>query len=182
MQETRTFADFGLHPDLVSAVADSGIISPFPIQAMTLPVALSGHDIIGQAKTGTGKTLGFGIPLLVARTAEKLEEVKAEIERDGGTAYVSWNGSTDVARWQLLAGPAPNDLVAITSRARAGFETAIPARTASPWIRVRALGATGAVLGSSRAVRAASEDVGQALRGVRRTVRRKTALSATMRA
>ena len=37
---------------------------PFPIQAMTLPVALSGHDMIGQAKTGTGKTLGFGIPAL----------------------------------------------------------------------------------------------------------------------
>ena len=35
-----------------------------PIQAMTLPVAMSGHDIIGQAKTGTGKTLGFGVPLL----------------------------------------------------------------------------------------------------------------------
>ncbi|MBA2769139.1 MAG: DEAD/DEAH box helicase, partial [Sporichthyaceae bacterium] len=41
-----------------------GITHPFPIQALTLPVALHGHDIIGQAKTGTGKTLGFGIPLL----------------------------------------------------------------------------------------------------------------------
>jgi superfamily II DNA/RNA helicase len=62
--EDRTFADFDVHPDIVSALADAGIIHPFPIQAMTLPVALSGHDIIGQAKTGTGKTLGFGIPLL----------------------------------------------------------------------------------------------------------------------
>ncbi|ANS80412.1 putative ATP-dependent RNA helicase [Serinicoccus hydrothermalis] len=64
MQEERTFADFGLHPDIVRAVADGGITHPFPIQAMTLPVALSRHDIIGQAKTGTGKTLGFGLPLL----------------------------------------------------------------------------------------------------------------------
>ncbi|WP_308344410.1 DEAD/DEAH box helicase [Streptomyces sp. ISL-94] len=39
-------------------------MSPFPIQEMTLPVALSGTDVIGQAKTGTGKTLGFGLPLL----------------------------------------------------------------------------------------------------------------------
>ncbi|WP_251069764.1 DEAD/DEAH box helicase [Streptomyces sp. ISL-96] len=39
-------------------------MSPFPIQEMTLPVALSGSDVIGQAKTGTGKTLGFGLPLL----------------------------------------------------------------------------------------------------------------------
>src|SRR5580765_7190840 len=59
-----SFADFGVHPDIVASLADGGIVNTFPIQAMTLPVALGGHDIIGQAKTGTGKTLGFGIPLL----------------------------------------------------------------------------------------------------------------------
>jgi superfamily II DNA/RNA helicase len=41
-----------------------GISSPFAIQTMTLPIALGGHDLIGQARTGTGKTLGFGVPLL----------------------------------------------------------------------------------------------------------------------
>jgi len=60
----KTFADSGVHPDIVAALAEHGIVTPFPIQAMTLPVALGGHDIIGQAKTGTGKTLGFGIPML----------------------------------------------------------------------------------------------------------------------
>ncbi|GGB45080.1 DNA helicase [Flexivirga endophytica] len=60
----QTFADFDVHPDIVAALAEAGIISPFPIQAMTLPVAMSGHDIIGQAKTGTGKTLGFAVPML----------------------------------------------------------------------------------------------------------------------
>ncbi|MGO4598302.1 DEAD/DEAH box helicase [Terrabacter sp. 2RAF25] len=59
-----SFADFDVHPDIVAALAEAGITTPFPIQAMTLPVALSGHDIIGQAKTGTGKTLGFGVPIL----------------------------------------------------------------------------------------------------------------------
>ena len=59
-----TFADFDVHPDIVDALTEAGIVHPFPIQAMTLPVALGGHDIIGQAKTGTGKTLGFGIPIL----------------------------------------------------------------------------------------------------------------------
>ena len=59
-----TFADFDVHPDIVASLADAGIIHPFPIQSMTLPVALGGHDIIGQAKTGTGKTLGFGIPMI----------------------------------------------------------------------------------------------------------------------
>jgi superfamily II DNA/RNA helicase len=60
----QTFTDFNVREDIVESLADAGITHPFPIQAMTLPVALSGHDIIGQAKTGTGKTLGFGIPAL----------------------------------------------------------------------------------------------------------------------
>ncbi|MGI4895349.1 MAG: DEAD/DEAH box helicase, partial [Janthinobacterium lividum] len=60
----QSFADFGVDPRIVEALSGAGITSPFPIQAMTLPVALRGHDIIGQAKTGTGKTLGFGVPLL----------------------------------------------------------------------------------------------------------------------
>jgi superfamily II DNA/RNA helicase len=51
-------------PATVEALEAVGITHPFPIQALTLPVALHGHDIIGQAKTGTGKTLGFGIPVL----------------------------------------------------------------------------------------------------------------------
>jgi superfamily II DNA/RNA helicase len=59
-----SFADFGVRESIVEALRETGITHPFPIQAMTLPVALQGHDIIGQAKTGTGKTLGFGVPLL----------------------------------------------------------------------------------------------------------------------
>ncbi|GAB2453119.1 DEAD/DEAH box helicase [Xylanimonas ulmi] len=59
-----SFADFGVKSEIVDALAAIGITHPFPIQAMTLPVAMQGHDIIGQAKTGTGKTLGFGVPLL----------------------------------------------------------------------------------------------------------------------
>ncbi|WP_442893304.1 DEAD/DEAH box helicase [Aquipuribacter sp. SD81] len=60
----QTFADFGVQPEICEALAGAGITHPFPIQAMTLPVALGGADIIGQAKTGTGKTLGFGVPLV----------------------------------------------------------------------------------------------------------------------
>lgn len=61
----KTFADYGVEPEITEALAEKGITYPFPIQALTLPVALEGQDIIGQAKTGTGKTLGFGIPLLM---------------------------------------------------------------------------------------------------------------------
>ncbi|GAA3824433.1 hypothetical protein KACC15558_03880 [Brevibacterium ammoniilyticum] len=65
MAETDAdFAELGVSGPIVASLAAAGITHPFPIQAMTLPVALSGADIIGQAKTGTGKTLGFGIPLL----------------------------------------------------------------------------------------------------------------------
>ncbi|MYU52071.1 DEAD/DEAH box helicase [Streptomyces sp. SID7805] len=59
-----TFRELGIFPETAEALEAVGITSPFPIQEMTLPVALSGSDVIGQAKTGTGKTLGFGLPLL----------------------------------------------------------------------------------------------------------------------
>ncbi|WP_228984281.1 DEAD/DEAH box helicase [Streptomyces sp. DH12] len=63
-----TFRELGILPETAEALEAVGIVNPFPIQEMTLPVALSGSDVIGQAKTGTGKTLGFGLPLLEAVT------------------------------------------------------------------------------------------------------------------
>ena len=62
--DKKSFADFGVTDPIVDALEDKGITHPFPIQALTLGPALDRHDIIGQAKTGTGKTLGFGIPVL----------------------------------------------------------------------------------------------------------------------
>jgi superfamily II DNA/RNA helicase len=59
-----TFRDLGVLPETCDALEAVGITEPFAIQEQTLPVALAGNDVIGQAKTGTGKTLGFGIPLL----------------------------------------------------------------------------------------------------------------------
>jgi superfamily II DNA/RNA helicase len=59
-----TFTELGVRDETVADLAALGIIDAFPIQEMTLPVALEGHDVIGQAKTGTGKTLGFALPLL----------------------------------------------------------------------------------------------------------------------
>src|SRR3954463_15039718 len=58
------FSDFDVHPDVVAALAEVGITRTFAIQELTLPLALAGHDLIGQARTGTGKTLGFGVPML----------------------------------------------------------------------------------------------------------------------
>ncbi len=77
-----TFADFDVHPDIVQSLAGAGIVHPFPIQAMTLPVALGGHDIIGQAKTGTGKTLGFGVPM-IQRSVSPLDAAFASFPQAG---------------------------------------------------------------------------------------------------
>ncbi|SIO89414.1 putative ATP-dependent RNA helicase [Nocardiopsis sp. JB363] len=59
-----TFRDLGVSTELADALEAEGIIAPFPIQELALPIALNGSDIIGQARTGTGKTLAFGLPLL----------------------------------------------------------------------------------------------------------------------
>ncbi|WP_349897384.1 DEAD/DEAH box helicase [Parafrigoribacterium soli] len=59
-----TFSELNIDQDIVEALAAHGILEPFPIQSQTIPMGLAGQDIIGQAKTGTGKTLGFGLPLL----------------------------------------------------------------------------------------------------------------------
>ncbi len=61
---TKTFRDLGVDDRLCDALDAQGIVTPFPIQELTLPLALDGHDLIGQARTGTGKTLAFGLPLL----------------------------------------------------------------------------------------------------------------------
>ena len=78
----KSFADFGVRQDINDALAAVGITSPFPIQELTLPVALSGQDIIGQAKTGTGKTLGFGLPT-IQRVVGRDDEGWADLEYPG---------------------------------------------------------------------------------------------------
>ena len=59
-----TFADLPLRKETIDALHEHGFTSPFPIQEMVMPIALADGDVIGQAKTGTGKTLAFGIPVI----------------------------------------------------------------------------------------------------------------------
>ena len=72
-----TFSELQIEQDIVDALASKGIIEPFPIQQQTIPLALTGQDIIGQAKTGTGKTFGFGLPLIQRIGADPAPGVKA---------------------------------------------------------------------------------------------------------
>ncbi|MDO7876804.1 DEAD/DEAH box helicase [Hymenobacter sp. ASUV-10] len=60
-----SFNDFKLNKQLLNAVADSGFTEPTPVQEQTIPLLLAGHDVLGIAQTGTGKTAAFGLPLLM---------------------------------------------------------------------------------------------------------------------
>jgi hypothetical protein len=73
--------------------------------------------------------------------------------KDELTIYASWNGATEVAIWQALAGPDPARLRPVRSAPRSGFETSIEVRTAEPYVGVRARDSSGRVLGASRAIK-----------------------------
>ena len=76
-----TFAELGVHPDLCAELTSQGITTAFPIQALTIHDALAGRDVCGKAKTGSGKTLGFGLPML-----QRVAASAKEIVREGGPA------------------------------------------------------------------------------------------------
>ena len=92
------FESLGLSPPILRALKQIGYSQPTPIQAELIPVALDGHDAIGQAKTGTGKTAAFGIPLIVmleacgrgpqviilAPTRELVQQIVVELKRLAG--------------------------------------------------------------------------------------------------
>jgi superfamily II DNA/RNA helicase len=84
IEQPKTFAELGVLPATVEALAAQGIITAFPIQELTLPLALAGTDLIGQAKTGTGKTLGFGIPALQRLIAPADEGFDAQDDKVRG--------------------------------------------------------------------------------------------------
>ncbi|MEK5058491.1 DEAD/DEAH box helicase [Paenibacillus shunpengii] len=69
-----TFSEFNLEPKVLQAITELGFEEATPIQAKSIPVALNGSDLIGQAQTGTGKTAAFGIPLIskISKTDEKI--------------------------------------------------------------------------------------------------------------
>lgn len=74
MKNLNTFAEFGLEPKVLQAVTELGFEEATPIQAKSIPFAMKGHDLIGQAQTGTGKTAAFGLPLInkIAKEEEKI--------------------------------------------------------------------------------------------------------------
>ncbi|MFB8760528.1 DEAD/DEAH box helicase, partial [Streptomyces nigra] len=73
---TVTFADLGLPEGVVRKLAQNGVTTPFPIQAATIPDALAGKDILGRGRTGSGKTLSFGLPTLARLSGGRTEKHK----------------------------------------------------------------------------------------------------------
>ncbi|MFB7247939.1 DEAD/DEAH box helicase, partial [Streptomyces populi] len=71
-----TFADLGLPEGVVRKLAQNGVTTPFPIQAATIPDALAGKDILGRGRTGSGKTLSFGLPTLAQLAGGHTEKKK----------------------------------------------------------------------------------------------------------
>ncbi|MFF5307524.1 DEAD/DEAH box helicase [Streptomyces sp. NPDC013161] len=69
-----TFASLGLPEGIVRKLAQNGVTAPFPIQAATIPDALAGKDILGRGRTGSGKTLSFGLPLLATLSGGRTEK------------------------------------------------------------------------------------------------------------
>jgi superfamily II DNA/RNA helicase len=70
-----SFADLGVREEIVRALAETGKEHPFAIQELTMPMALAGDDLIGQARTGMGKTLAFGVPMLQRITTDATREL-----------------------------------------------------------------------------------------------------------
>ncbi|MFB6945324.1 DEAD/DEAH box helicase [Streptomyces sp. NPDC056237] len=75
-EPTVTFADLGLPEGIVRKLAQNGVTEPFPIQAATIPDALAGKDILGRGRTGSGKTLSFGLPTLASLAGGHTEKKK----------------------------------------------------------------------------------------------------------
>ncbi|MFF5407042.1 DEAD/DEAH box helicase [Streptomyces misionensis] len=69
-----TFADLGLPEGIVRKLAQNGVTTPFPIQAASIPDALAGKDILGRGRTGSGKTLSFGLPTLATLAGGRTEK------------------------------------------------------------------------------------------------------------
>src|SRR5580658_3752902 len=92
----QAFADLGVRPSILRALAEENFHTPSEIQSLLIPRALAGVDILGQARTGTGKTAAFAIPILqradkglatqaiiLVPTRELAMQVEAEIQRLG---------------------------------------------------------------------------------------------------
>jgi len=91
--DSPLFSSFAIKPEIIEALKAVGIEHTFAIQELTLPIALAGSDLIGQARTGTGKTLGFGVPMLNRLELPSVKGAKptSRRSRHSRPAATSWS-------------------------------------------------------------------------------------------
>jgi superfamily II DNA/RNA helicase len=128
-----TFRELEVAEPICAALEAAGITTAFPIQALALPIALEGHDLIGQARTGTGKTLAFGIPIL-----QRLDETTGR-QRSAPRALV-------VVPTRELAIQVADDLRIASSRLGTSVVTVYGGRAYEP--QIEALGTADLVVGT----------------------------------
>jgi len=129
-----TFSDLGVSPELVSRLRARGLISPFPIQAATIPDALAGRDVCGRAPTGSGKTLAFGLTIAsrssgaaprrpLALVLVPTRELAAQVQREiaglstgGSRRVIAIYGGTGYAPTRQALGKGVDTVVACPGR------------------------------------------------------------------
>lgn len=79
---TVLFEDLNLNPQILRAIKEMGFEEATPIQAQSIPAVMSGRDVIGQAQTGTGKTVSFGIPVASQSGSETEEDTGTDLMPD----------------------------------------------------------------------------------------------------
>jgi len=131
-ENTLTFDDLGLKPELLKSIKFAGFTAPSPIQAQAIPVVISGKDMVGQAHTGTGKTAAFSLPalhnmkldgsvelLVITPTRELATQVSDEIFKYGrnlGVKTVTVYGGSSYKRQLDLIGRGASVVVATPGR------------------------------------------------------------------
>src|SRR5687767_10983164 len=104
-EDTTTFADLGLRPELLEALSGLGYEEPTPIQREAIPPLLRGRDLLGQAATGTGKTAAFALPVLerIAGQAEHGEPMAlGHVSRIGSRVELSGGVQVEAGREQAI--------------------------------------------------------------------------------
>ena len=87
-----TFSELGLRPELVDTLTALGYEAPTPIQERTIPRLLAGHDLIGQAQTGTGKTAAFALPILEKIDPKQTRDAGARAHADARAGHAGRRG------------------------------------------------------------------------------------------
>ena len=116
--QDQSFRALGVSAEVAGALEQRGIVAPFPIQALVLPDALAGLDVLAKAPTGSGKTLAFGLPIVERATAGRRQAVRPRARPDPRARRRRSPGELELV-WQARRGSASRPSTAAhRSRAR----------------------------------------------------------------